>query len=84
MNKLNKLAECLKTLEVDFETIEENNEIIIPMPCDAVPVLSFGTKGMIEIIKDNNTAIWQDEAYVHVLYNEEYDTLDWLIEIERY
>lgn len=82
MNKLNKLVECLKTLDVYFETIEENKEIIIPMPCDAVR--SFGTKGMLEIIKDDDTAIWQDEAYVHVLYNEEYDMLSWLIEIERY
>lgn len=82
MNKLNKLVECLKALEVDFEVTKENEEIIIPMPCDAVR--SFGTKGMLEIIKDDDTAIWQDEAYVHVLYNEEYNTLDWLIEIERY
>ena len=69
-------------IKSDIYFIEKNNsEIIIPAPCDATN--PFGEMNMTEIIFHKNTVCASDECYIHVKYDKESNTFEWLVEIEN-
>lgn len=81
MEKFRNLIELFNALDVYFIQIAEN-EIVVPNPLDIG--INTEKRNIIEIIKDESTEIIKDdECYIHIKYNKNYDNLDWLTTINK-
>ena len=80
---MKNLIKWLQDNELDFDNDSYNqSEIIIPIPCDCVPLDKYGKRLAREIIYDSDTLCWTDEAYLHVTKNK--DGISLLIEIPNF
>lgn len=81
MEKFRNLIELFNALDVYFIQIAEN-EIVVPNPLDIG--INTEKRNIIEIIKDESTEIIKDDdCYIHIKYNKNYDNLDWLTTINK-
>ena len=78
MEKFNTLIQLFTLLKVKFQLISPV-EIVLECPCDIVN--SFDKVDLCQdtIINDPTTFSGWDEIRIHITYNEQYDSLDWLV-----
>ena len=78
MEKFIALIQLFTLLKVEFRQIS-SNEIVLECPCDIVNDFSKVDLCQSIIINDPTTCGGWDEIRVHIVYNEQYDSLDWLV-----
>lgn len=78
MEKFTTLIQLLTLLKVNFRQIS-SNEIVLECPCDIVDDFSKVDLCQEDIIDDPTTCCGWDEIRIHIAYNEQYDSLDWLV-----
>ena len=78
MEKFIALIQLFTLLKVEFRQISPN-EIVLECPCDIVNDFSNVDLCQSIIINDPTTCGGWDEIRVHIVYNEQYDSLDWLV-----
>ena len=78
MEKFIALIQLFTLLKVEFRQIS-SNEIVLECPCDIVNDFSKVDLCQSIIINDPTSCGGWDEIRVHITYNEQYDSLDWLV-----
>ena len=78
MEKFIALIQLFTLLKVEFRQIS-SNEIVLECPCDIVNDFSKVDLCQSIIINDPTTCGGWDEIRVHIVYNEQYDSLDWRV-----
>ena len=78
MEKFIALIQLFTLLKVEFRQIS-SNEIVLECPCDIVNDFSKVDLCQSIIINDPTTCGGWDKIRVHIVYNEQYDSLDWLV-----
>lgn len=78
MEKFVALIQLFTLLKVEFHQISPN-EIILKCPCDIVNDFSKVDLCQGAIINDPTTCGGWDEIRIHIAYNEQCDSLDWLV-----
>ena len=78
MEKFTALIRLLTLLKVEFQQISPD-EIVLECPCDIVNDFAKVDLRQEIIINDPTTCGGWDEIRIHIAYNKEYDSLDWLV-----
>lgn len=78
MEKFFELVRLLTLFKVDFKQISPI-EIVLECPCDIVSSFDKVDLCQKNIINDPTTCGGWDEIRIHITYNEQYDSLDWLV-----
>jgi hypothetical protein len=80
MENFIKLKNLLLAMNVVFTEISKN-EIAIPNPVD-IGFLA-NSRSMIEIIEDNKVCCITDEGFIHIMYDEKNDFLNFLTVVPK-
>lgn len=78
MEKFIALIQLFTLLKVEFCQISPN-EIVLECPCNIVNDFSKVDLCQDAIINDPTTCGGWDEIRIHITYNKQYDSLDWLV-----
>ena len=78
MEKFFELVRLLTLFKVDFKQISPV-EIVLECPCDIVNSFDKVDLCQKNIINDPTTCGGWDEIRIHITYNEQHDSLDWLV-----
>lgn len=78
MEKFNILIELFTLFEVEFNRISPT-EIILCCPCDKVTHYSKALLPTLELVNDPTVGCVTDEIFIHIMYDSENDSLDWLV-----
>ena len=78
MDKFIALIQLFTLLKVDFRQISPT-EIVLDCPCDIVNSYEKVDLCQNIIINDPTTSGGWDEIRIHITYNADYDSLDWLV-----
>lgn len=73
MTKIEKLINCLKECEFEFEFYKDDHgetEIRIPCICNCIPNEDFGVASQDALYSNPNLTCWTDEAFVHITIND--------------
>jgi len=78
MEKFETLLQLLTMFGTVFTRISPT-EIVVECPCDIVNHYAKVDLPQLAIIQDPTTGGGWDEIRIHIEYNAEYDSLDWLV-----